>query len=434
MAESFDPYHKWLAIPQEDQPPSHYRLLAIESGEQDEEVISNAADQRISHLKILEMGEHGETATALISEIEEARDCLLDPEKRSTYESRCEEDSSIAAVDTPFTIDSNPAPAEGVFTDSLNQTTADKKTDPSRSKKSKAANKKAKRISVIGHILAPLIGLALGGIVLFVIKSMPSEKEDPSQIDFEMGSMRQSDGQDQESPEAGAEPDAEGGEAAPDVDASGGEPLGDERNVVETINEINDQEQSSGEMEGIAGGAVASDEDLITESDRTEEKNREDDQAEVASEAVSPRGGNTDQVFGTSDPSSAEGPVVNEQVDSIDVQLREQKEALVAAIDDGNLMLQLELAVTIATLEDVDHWERQVELFENYKEVGARADNQAIIKASILLSQQAADRGLEKKARMLAIEALSAARSEGSPSLVRKVTAYILQLSSAESE
>ena len=126
--------------------------------------------------------------------------------------------------------------------------------------------------------------------------------------------------------------------------------------------------------------------------------------------------------------------MVNEQVDSIDVQLREQKEALVAAIDDGNLMLQLELAVTIATLEDVDHWERQVELFENYKEVGARADNQAIIKASILLSQQAADRGLEKKARMLAIEALSAARSEGSPSLVRKVTAYILQLSSAESE
>ena len=57
MPESFDPYYKWLAIPPEDQPPSHYRILAIESGERDSEVISNAADQRISHLRILEMGE-----------------------------------------------------------------------------------------------------------------------------------------------------------------------------------------------------------------------------------------------------------------------------------------------------------------------------------------------------------------------------------------
>ena len=26
---AFDPYHIWLGIPPEDQPPSHYRLLAI---------------------------------------------------------------------------------------------------------------------------------------------------------------------------------------------------------------------------------------------------------------------------------------------------------------------------------------------------------------------------------------------------------------------
>jgi hypothetical protein len=26
MPEAFDPYHKWLAIPPEEQPPHHYRL------------------------------------------------------------------------------------------------------------------------------------------------------------------------------------------------------------------------------------------------------------------------------------------------------------------------------------------------------------------------------------------------------------------------
>ena len=29
MKQSFDPYHKWLGIPPEDQPPHHYRLLGV---------------------------------------------------------------------------------------------------------------------------------------------------------------------------------------------------------------------------------------------------------------------------------------------------------------------------------------------------------------------------------------------------------------------
>ena len=85
MSSPFDPYHKWLAIPAEDQPPTHYRLLALEAFEDDTEVISNAAEQRISHLRILEMGEQGEIATELIAEITAARDCLLDPETRAAY-------------------------------------------------------------------------------------------------------------------------------------------------------------------------------------------------------------------------------------------------------------------------------------------------------------------------------------------------------------
>ena len=41
MTESFDPYHKWLGIPPQDQPPHYYRLLGIELFESDPDVISN---------------------------------------------------------------------------------------------------------------------------------------------------------------------------------------------------------------------------------------------------------------------------------------------------------------------------------------------------------------------------------------------------------
>jgi hypothetical protein len=40
MADVFDPYHKWLGILPKDQPPHHYRLLAIEPFESDPDVIA----------------------------------------------------------------------------------------------------------------------------------------------------------------------------------------------------------------------------------------------------------------------------------------------------------------------------------------------------------------------------------------------------------
>ena len=44
MAESFDPYHVWLGIPPDEQPPNRYRLLGIRAFEANQDVIDNAAD------------------------------------------------------------------------------------------------------------------------------------------------------------------------------------------------------------------------------------------------------------------------------------------------------------------------------------------------------------------------------------------------------
>jgi hypothetical protein len=47
----FDPYHIWLGIPPDEQPPHHYRLLGIRIFEDNVEVIAHAADQRMAHLR-----------------------------------------------------------------------------------------------------------------------------------------------------------------------------------------------------------------------------------------------------------------------------------------------------------------------------------------------------------------------------------------------
>ena len=56
MVEAFDPYHKWLGIPPEDQPPDHYRLLGLKALESDPDAIEAAADQRMAHLRTYQKG------------------------------------------------------------------------------------------------------------------------------------------------------------------------------------------------------------------------------------------------------------------------------------------------------------------------------------------------------------------------------------------
>jgi formylglycine-generating enzyme required for sulfatase activity len=86
MSERFDPYHKWLGIPPSEQPPNHYRLLAINLFESDLEVISNAAYQRMAHVRTFQIGKHSEISQTLLNEIAAAKVCLLDPEKKAAYD------------------------------------------------------------------------------------------------------------------------------------------------------------------------------------------------------------------------------------------------------------------------------------------------------------------------------------------------------------
>jgi serine/threonine protein kinase len=84
----FDPYYHWLGIAPKDQPPNHYRLLGVELFEEHAEVISNAADRQMMHVRSFQSGKHALASQELLNEIAAARVCLLDPERKADYDTR----------------------------------------------------------------------------------------------------------------------------------------------------------------------------------------------------------------------------------------------------------------------------------------------------------------------------------------------------------
>ncbi|MDB5337453.1 MAG: putative serine/threonine protein kinase [Planctomycetaceae bacterium] len=100
MSVPFDPYHKWLGIPQRDQPANHYRLLGIDLFEDDAQVVEAAADRQMSFLRKYQLGEHAAEAQKVLNEVSRARICLLKPESKAAYDAslRGEPESKVAAV------------------------------------------------------------------------------------------------------------------------------------------------------------------------------------------------------------------------------------------------------------------------------------------------------------------------------------------------
>jgi hypothetical protein len=100
MADDFDPYYQWLGIPPKYQPPSHYRLLALEEFEGNPDVIESAADRQMAHVRLFQNGPQGEISQKLLNEITAAKLCLLNPGKKAEYDKklRAEKEATEAAA------------------------------------------------------------------------------------------------------------------------------------------------------------------------------------------------------------------------------------------------------------------------------------------------------------------------------------------------
>ena len=97
--EEFDPYYRWLGIGSEEQPANHYRLLGLRIFENNPDVIAEAADRQMSHLRTHQLGAHGALSQRLLNEISTARVCLLNPAKKAAY------DATLAATPAGATKD-----------------------------------------------------------------------------------------------------------------------------------------------------------------------------------------------------------------------------------------------------------------------------------------------------------------------------------------
>ncbi|HTU24145.1 MAG TPA: hypothetical protein VMF30_02030 [Pirellulales bacterium] len=107
-AGGFDPYHKWLGIPPEEQPPTHYRLLGIAPFEADRDVIANAASRQAFHLRQRVSGAQGTLARRLLEEVAVAKGTLLDPVARAEYDRSLNGDTPEFATEIVTEIASAP--------------------------------------------------------------------------------------------------------------------------------------------------------------------------------------------------------------------------------------------------------------------------------------------------------------------------------------
>ncbi|MEQ8852796.1 family 16 glycoside hydrolase [Gimesia sp.] len=85
-SHNFNPYHKWLGIPEKKCPPTHYELLGISLDEDDLGVIRSAAKRQKSHVEQFLGTKYNNHANKLISQIDEAEITLVSPELRREYD------------------------------------------------------------------------------------------------------------------------------------------------------------------------------------------------------------------------------------------------------------------------------------------------------------------------------------------------------------
>ena len=98
MSEEFNPYRIWLGIPLDEQPPNHYRLLGLALFEQVPDVIENAANRQMAHVRTFQSGPNAATSQQILNELSEARLCLLKAATKEPYDAQLQMQMGPEAV------------------------------------------------------------------------------------------------------------------------------------------------------------------------------------------------------------------------------------------------------------------------------------------------------------------------------------------------
>ena len=115
MSSEFDPYRIWLGIPVSEQPANLYRLLGLALFESDDDVISNAADRQMAHVRTFQTGKYSEQSQKLLNELSAARVTLLDKKKKAEYDAKLKSELDSSSGSSMVNLGNGALPPQGSF-------------------------------------------------------------------------------------------------------------------------------------------------------------------------------------------------------------------------------------------------------------------------------------------------------------------------------
>lgn len=182
----FDSYHVWLGIPPAEQPPNHYRLLGIRLFEDAPEVIENATDQRMAHLRTLQGGRHSAQSQKLLNEVSSAKLCLLDRSAKLRYDATLRGGAKAIRPPAPVPIPLMPRPAAPASITTGIPTTIPSESPPAPWRRSVAIERlllqertKAAGYHLLSRALWTIGGMVSAGALLVAIFRQPTPADVP---------------------------------------------------------------------------------------------------------------------------------------------------------------------------------------------------------------------------------------------------------------
>ena len=196
MSEAFDPYYRWLGIPPKDQPPHHYRLLGLELYESDQGVIDAAASRHANYLQTITDGPNVKAAQKLLNEISAARRCLLDAQRRETYDRKLQEQLEPIPEAEPVVEalpDDEPQDSGFAIRTDAPASAAAPKSNRRKAATPKSKKKNASSAIVLGSIISGGVLIVLAAVFLATgggspekpstsRKTNPSKKRPPADV------------------------------------------------------------------------------------------------------------------------------------------------------------------------------------------------------------------------------------------------------------
>jgi len=187
MAEQFDPYRKWLGIPSQDQPPNHYQLLGIPALENDPDVIENAANRQMAHVRTFQNGKHSKVSQQILNELSAAKRCLLIPEKKTDYDTELKDQLAPTNTDAPApqrTLPPSPTVQQAPPPPAAKPASNPVQVRSRRSSAARRHRRKQRKSSAIPMLMGIIVTAIVVGLVILAAnrKNMKTPKDNkPSQ-------------------------------------------------------------------------------------------------------------------------------------------------------------------------------------------------------------------------------------------------------------